>query len=80
MVREYVKKPIPIRALQWDGTNTEEVRKFCPSVRIQGHTLVVPTLEGDHIASKSDFIIKGVRGECYPCKAEIFKETYDPVA
>jgi hypothetical protein len=39
--------------------------------------LTIPTLEGDHIAKHGDFIIKGVKGEFYPCKPDIFKATYE---
>ena len=39
--------------------------------------LLIPTLEGNHIASPGDFIVRGVDGECYPCKPDIFRETYD---
>lgn len=38
----------------------------------------IPTLEGDHIANIGDWIIKGVKGEFYPCKPDIFAATYDP--
>jgi hypothetical protein len=41
--------------------------------------LVIPTLEGDHHASPGDWIIRGVKGECYPCKPDIFKQTYEIV-
>jgi len=41
--------------------------------------LIIKTLEGEHIASIGDYIIKGVHGEFYPCKPEIFEKTYDPV-
>jgi hypothetical protein len=41
--------------------------------------LVIHTLEGNHNASPGDFIIKGVAGEFYPCKPEIFALTYEPV-
>lgn len=41
--------------------------------------LRIPTLEGWHTASKGDWIIKGVKGELYPCKPEIFEETYERV-
>lgn len=41
--------------------------------------LVIKTLEGEHIASIGDYIIKGVQGEFYPCKPDIFKDTYEPV-
>ena len=41
--------------------------------------LTIPTLEGEHIAMHGDWIIKGIEGEFYPCKPEIFKKTYEPV-
>lgn len=41
--------------------------------------LTIPTLEGDHIARHGDYIIKGVNGEFYPCKPDIFEKTYDIV-
>lgn len=40
--------------------------------------LVIPTLEGDHLAEPGDWIIKGVKGEFYPCKPDIFAVTYEP--
>lgn len=39
--------------------------------------LKIPTLEGTHIASEGDYIVRGVNGECYPCKPEIFWKTYE---
>jgi hypothetical protein len=39
--------------------------------------LTIPTLEGDHLAKHGDWIIKGVKGEFYPCKPDIFTATYD---
>jgi hypothetical protein len=42
--------------------------------------LVIPTLEGTMLGIEGDFIIKGVHGEIYPCKADIFHKTYEPVA
>lgn len=41
--------------------------------------IVIPTLEGNHLASPGDYIIKGVKGEFYPCKPDIFEMTYDKV-
>lgn len=41
--------------------------------------LVIKTLEGEHLASIGDYIIRGVHGEFYPCKQDIFKETYEEV-
>lgn len=46
--------------------------------RVEGG-LIIKTLEGEHIASVGDFIIKGVNGEFYPCKEDIFKKTYEKV-
>lgn len=39
--------------------------------------IIIPTLEGDHLASIGDYIIKGIKGEFYPCKPDIFEATYD---
>ena len=47
---------------------------------LDGYTLLIPTLEGDMLASLNDWIIKGVKGEIYPCKPDIFAATYDPVS
>jgi hypothetical protein len=41
--------------------------------------LIIPTLEGNMLANENDYIIKGVHGEFYPCKPDIFEETYEPV-
>ena len=41
--------------------------------------LTLPTLEGEHVARHGDWIIKGVKGEFYPCKPDIFEATYEPV-
>jgi hypothetical protein len=47
--------------------------------RCISHSLVIPTLEGDHQAAIGDWIIKGVKGEFYPCKPDIFEMTYQPL-
>lgn len=44
-----------------------------------GITLTIPTLEGDHTAREGDWIIRGVKGEFYPCRADIFLLTYEAV-
>ena len=41
--------------------------------------ITVHTLEGDMVANEGDYIIKGIKGEFYPCKPDIFKETYEEV-
>jgi len=42
--------------------------------------LTIPTLEGDHLAKHGDWIIKGIAGEFYPCKPDIFEQTYDVIS
>jgi len=93
MIKRYKKKPIVIEALKWTGNNTSEMEAFCPTAELIGSrlkenewgigvtatTLCIPTLEGDHMASEGDYIIKGVKGEFYPCKEDIFFMTYEEV-
>jgi hypothetical protein len=80
----YRKKPVVIDALQWDGHNLGPVLAFCNGdasyEQMAGGdaAIVIKTLEGRHIASVGDFIIKGVKGEFYPCKPDIFGATYEP--
>lgn len=50
------------------------------SVKVEGDGLRISTLEGDHRASPGDWIIRGVKGELYPCKPDIFDATYEAVA
>lgn len=45
----------------------------------ENNGLIIPTLEGDHLAKAGAYIIKGVQGEFYPCKPDIFHETYEEV-
>lgn len=66
----------------WDGTNASDAREFIGvaadwSLKDCSY-LVIHTLEGDLAASPGDWIIKGVKGEFYPCKPDIFEATYDP--
>ncbi|UVT31074.1 hypothetical protein SEA_PARVUSTARDA_93 [Gordonia phage ParvusTarda] len=44
------------------------------------HYLVIRTLEGDMLANSRDYVIRGVQGEFYPCRADIFAATYDEVS
>ena len=77
------KKPIIIDAVQWTGKNYDEVSTFAydseRAVFIGENNLIITTLEGDMIANVGDWIIKGVKGELYPCKPDIFEETYEQV-
>ena len=77
----YRKKPVVIQAIQWTGDNFEEVLSLGTTreVTMVNDQLSIATLEGDHLANKGDFIIKGVQGELYPCKPDIFEATYEIV-
>lgn len=80
---KYTKKPVEIEAVQWTGENLLEVLNFCSncfSYEKNGQkVLTISTLEGNMNASHGDFIIKGIKGEFYACKPDIFEMTYDKV-
>lgn len=82
---KYVKKPIVIDAVQWTGENNQEILKFCTSCYLAYSNeklipqLKIQTLEGLMTATVEDFIIKGIVGEFYPCRKDIFLETYNKV-
>lgn len=92
---KYRKKPVVIEAKQWTGDNTTEIKLFVgkelnisipPSgmerdydIPNEVYRIVIPTLEGDMTAIRHDMIIKGVKGEFYPCKPDIFEKTYEQV-
>lgn len=79
---KFRKKPVVIEAVQWTGDNLEELRAFVPEgVRHNriGEPLGIKTLEGVMTVSRGDWIIKGVKGEFYPCKPDIFAATYEPM-
>lgn len=82
---KYVKKPIEIEAIQFLDTveRIKEIHDFMGKdfsiAYSENPVLKIPTLEGVMIASVGDYIIKGVHGEFYPCKPDIFEETYEKV-
>ena len=77
---KYRKKPVVIEAIRFIGSNYEEIREFIgQNTLCSDSSIVIPTLEGLMIATEGDYIIKGVQGEYYPCKPDIFKETYEKV-
>ena len=80
MAKSYRKKPVMIEAVQWTGENHAEMCEFIDPEAfeiIPRVGLVIHTLEGDHYASPGDYIIKGINGEFYPCKPDIFAKTYE---
>jgi hypothetical protein len=83
----YRKKPVVIEAVQYDGNfrcldifSIQEVGKFKVGKEVDGTPyLLIPTLEGEMKCSKWDYVIRGVNGEFYPCKPDIFEKTYEQV-
>lgn len=85
-IRKFRKKPVEIEAIQFNGWNFGEINDWmlgkpawCSETYSSCYkdTMVIETLEGDMTANLGDYIIKGVKGEFYPCKPDIFEQTYD---
>lgn len=94
MQLKYRKKPIVIEAFKWRGTflgsfesyrdvpgwvNDAVIAGTLTGVCPEPTKLQIKTLEGVMMADVGDFIIRGIHGELYPCKADIFEATYDAV-
>ena len=85
MIKLYRKKPVVIQAAQFDGTWAmgDRILEWIDEhggEAMLDHTaraIVISTLEGDMRAVEGDFVIKGVKGEFYPCKPDIFEATYE---
>jgi hypothetical protein len=89
---QYRKKPVVIEAITWTGKNFDEAMNFMQNsgghkgayedaeeLALKTKQLKIRTLEGTMTASIGDYIIKGVKGEFYPCKPDIFEATYEKV-
>lgn len=80
---KYKKKPVVIEAVKWNGDKISEVTDWISKaldagvIMRLGNEVKIHTLEGIMTASSGDYIIKGVNGEIYPCKPDIFEKTYD---
>jgi len=83
MPTKYRKKPVVIDAIHYEGTQ-ESRREVVHFMGVESLSfsdtqgIFIPTLEGTMTAAPGDWIIRGVRGEYYPCKPDIFAATYDP--
>ena len=66
----YRKKPVVIEARQLPATASPA----------EAHAIVIATLEGGHWVTPGDWVIRGVQGEFYPCKSDVFEATYERVA
>ena len=82
---KYRKKPVVIEAVIWDGSTealnfaSQGDRDLYVNFGEDKPSLFIETLEGTHEAKFGDYIIKGIQGEMYPCKPDIFKATYEEV-
>jgi hypothetical protein len=87
--KKYRKKPVVIDAMQYLGKNAAVVAKWCggevTTDRVDEDDddvtqyVRIETLEGAMLAAPGDYVIKGVKGEFYPCKPDIFAATYEEV-
>ncbi|WP_261781116.1 hypothetical protein [Clostridium botulinum] len=84
---KFRKKPVVIEAALYTGdVNTTQITDMAfydayknGTFKEKDGTLYIETLEGTMKAEKGDYIIKGINGEFYPCKPDIFKKTYESV-
>lgn len=84
MIKRYRKRPLEIEAVQIDSNDYDgmcDILSWAGASPVDSLDCVmrIPTLEGDMLASPGDYIIKGIRGEFYPCKANIFEATYEEI-
>ena len=90
MAKDYMKKQVTIQAMEWTGENVEELEDFTEDQDNEKwfrefdeygeQHLYIFTLEGSMKANIGDYIIKGVKGEFYPCKPDIFEMTYEDIS
>lgn len=85
---KYRKKPVVIEAMQFNGDNAFEIMDWAHNgMPPEANSIILPcfrslsirTLEGTMVAAVDDFVIRGIKGEFYPCKPDIFVATYEKV-
>lgn len=95
MVKQYRKKPVVVEAVQLDNLNASDITRWIgkdkAKLNLESDTayqagkappmfsVTIKTLEGDMKALPGDYVIRGVNGEFYPCKPDIFAKTYEEV-
>jgi len=78
MANKYRKKPVEVEAVQYTGDNFQDLAEFVGKDLVVGVSgIYIRTLEGDMLISIGDYVIRGVNGEFYPCKPDIFEKTYE---
>lgn len=87
---KFRKKPVVIDAIQYDGRNGEMLCQWSDGVVVEspvlepsacnpgGSYVQIKTMEGTMVGNVMDWIIRGVQGEYYPCKPDVFSATYEP--
>jgi len=84
------KLPVTVDAWPYDGSYVQaqfigrvngwpDAFKIDLDMKTGDHAFTIHTLEGDHLVTRDDWVIKGVAGEFYPCKRDIFNQTYEIV-
>jgi len=86
LIKKFIKKPIVIEAFEWDGKSetldSPEIKLFMannPHFRGEQGSVFIHTLDGVMEARPGDFIVKGIKGDIYPCKADVFWKTYEEI-
>lgn len=80
-MKKYIKKPVEVEAIQYNKNKIGESLDFCDKMQYNSNDneYYIKTLEGKMKVSERDYIIKGIKGEFYPCKPDIFEATYQSV-
>lgn len=84
-MKKYKKKPVIIEAMLFDGSfeSAKKIlqwnKKTKANINYNENCLLIHTLEGTMTANIGDYVIKGIQGEFYPCKPDIFHQTYELV-
>lgn len=85
-VRRFRKKPVEVEAIQFTDKSKNEVFGWVTCQKTASFdmenkpVLVIKTLEGQMTAMMGDWVIKGIKGEFYPCKPDIFERSYDKIS
>ena len=78
-MKKYIKKPVTIEAVQWDGENVAEIGEFLSAndYTLRGGSLYLDTVYGKILCPIGSYIVKNPNGECLPCREDIFTKTYE---
>lgn len=86
LIKKFIKKPVVIEAFEWDGKSetldSPDIKLFMannPHFRGEQGSVFIHTLDGVMEARPGDFIVKGIKGDIYPCKADVFWKTYEEI-